>query len=534
MSQQCRRVELYDTTLRDGMQAEGVSLSLQDKLLIAGRLDEMGVDYIEGGYPLSNPKDAGFFKEISKQRLRHAKLAAFGMTRRRAVSAEQDEGMRALLAAGTPVITIVGKSWDLHVREVLRASEDENLAMIADSVRLCASAGREVIFDAEHFFDGYAANAEYTLKTLLAAQEAGASCLVLCDTNGGSLPERIAEYIEAVREKVSVPLGIHTHNDSGLAVANSLAAVGHGISHVQGTINGLGERCGNVDLTVVAANLVLKMGCEVLSEDALGRLTELSRYVYELMNIAPPSNQPYVGSSAFAHKGGMHVSAVQRTAASYEHVDPVLVGNERRVLVSELAGASNIAVKIGKKFGIEGDRELLRKLLERVQDLENEGYVFEAAEARFELLCRRELGRYRKFWDLDHWRAVILNIEGQVQTSEAIVKLRINSQVEHQVAEGDGPVDALSKALWRALRPHYPAVDQVRLVDYKVRVVNPKAATEAKVRVTIEFLDEQTHQIFGTVGVSENIIDASWLALVDGVEYKLLSDLDRQEEAAKG
>jgi len=528
MSEAGKRVQLYDTTLRDGTQGEGVSLSLQDKLLIAARLDEMGVDYIEGGYPLSNRKDEEFFQEIRSQRLTHARVAAFGMTRRRGIKAEDDTGMKALLRAETPVITIVGKTWDLHVSEVLGVTEQENLAMIGESVGLCASAGREVIYDAEHFFDGYKANPDYALKTLLAAQRAGAARLVLCDTNGGSLPEQVADMIDAIRPHLSVPLGIHVHDDGGLAVANSLMAVQHGALHVQGTINGIGERCGNVDLTTVAANLALKMGYDVLIDGALARLTELSRYVYEVANLIPPSNQPYVGTGSFAHKGGMHVHAVRKVVQSYEHVDPSAVGNRRRVLVSELSGASNIAETIGRKFGIENDRKMLRKLLERVQDLENEGYAFEAAEASFELICRRELGRHKRFWDLDHWRAVILNLQGQIQTSEAIVKLRVNSHPELQVAEGDGPVDSLAKALWKALRPHYPAVDSVRLLDYKVRVVNPKAATEAKVRVMIEFIDEQTHELFGTVGVSENIIDASWQALVDGVEYKLLSDLDRQ------
>ncbi len=533
MTSQRQHIELYDTTLRDGMQGEGVALSLRDKFRIATMLDELGVDYIEGGYPLSNPKDAGFFEEMKRQPLSHARLAAFGMTRKKGQRAETDEGLASLLAADTPVVAIVGKGWDLHVRDVLGVTDDENLAMIRESVAHCVAAGREVIYDAEHFFDGYAANPEYARRTVLAAQEAGAACVVLCDTNGGSLPEQIVECIEAVRPDVSVRLGIHPHNDGGLAVANTISAVKHGAVHVHGTINGIGERCGNVDLTTVAANLSVKLGYDVLVPGALARLTEVSRFVYEIANLVPRENQPYVGSGAFAHKGGMHVHAVRRVAASYEHVDPDTVGNRRRVLISELSGASNVAAKIGKKFGIEHDRPLLRRVLKRVQDLENEGYTFEAAEASFELLCRKEMGTYHRFWDLDHYRAVILNVEGQVQTTEAIVKLHVDGTPEHQVAEGDGPVDALANALLRALRQHYPEVDRTRLVDYKVRVTNPRAATAARVRVTIEFRDDQTHEVYGTVGVSENIIEASWDALVDGIEYKLLQ-VEEARDAAEG
>jgi len=527
MSQANARVELYDTTLRDGTQGMNVSLSLQDKLLIASKLDELGVDYIEGGYPLSNPKDQAFFREIRNMTLQNARVAAFGMTRRRGTPVEQDEGMKALLQADTPTVTIVGKTWDLHVTEVLRVSLEENLAMIRDSVSFCKSAGREVIYDAEHFFDGYAANPDYALRTLLVAQEAGADCIVLCDTNGGSLPERIAEFLEAIKPHLSVRLGIHCHNDAGLAVANSLAAVRHGCSQVQGTINGIGERCGNADLTTVAANLALKMGYEVLRPGCLKKLTEVSRYVYEVANLIPKENQPYVGAGAFAHKGGMHVHAVRRVTRSYEHVPPESVGNTRQILVSELSGASNIAEKIGRKFNIEGDKALQRRLLQKVQDLENEGYMFEAAEASFELLCRKELGLYHPFWRLHHYNAMILNAAGNIQNTEAVVKLEVNGEVQHVAAEGNGPVDALSNALWKALRSRYPQVDQIKLRDYKVRVVNPRAGTAAKVRVNIEFFDEQARQWFGTVGVSENIIEASWQALVDAVEYKLLNEEDR-------
>jgi len=534
MSDAGERIELYDTTLRDGTQAMAVSLSMQDKILIAQKLDELGVDYIEGGYPLSNPKDAAFFEQIRNQRLKNARIAAFGMTRRKGIRPEDDPGMQALLDSQAPVITIVGKSWDLHVREVLGVDEAENLAMIAESVRFCCADGREVIYDAEHFFDGWRADAEFALRTVEAAQEAGAKLVVLCDTNGGSLPEQIAEAVEAARRRLSVQIGIHTHNDAGLAVANSLAAVRHGAVHVQGTINGIGERCGNADLTTVAANLALKLGKQVLVPGGLRKLTETSRYVYEIANLLPRENQPYVGSGSFAHKGGMHVHAVRRTLQSYEHIDPATVGNTRRILLSELAGASNVAEKIGKKLEIESDKQLQRKLLNRLQDLENAGYMFESAEASFELICRKELGRYHPFWQLDHYRAVILNQAGQIQTTEAIVKLRIDHQTRLEVAEGDGPVDALAGALWKALRRSYPAVDRIRLVDYKVRVIDVGAGTAAKVRVVIEFQDDETHELFGTVGVSENIIDASWSALVDGIEYKLLQEEDKHRPGGAG
>ncbi|HOQ84236.1 MAG TPA: citramalate synthase, partial [Phycisphaerae bacterium] len=420
-------------------------------------------------------------------------------------------------------------TWDLHVREVLGITEKENLAMIADSVRYCVEHGREVIYDAEHFFDGYAANPEFALQTLLAAERAGASCLCLCDTNGGSLPDRVAEFIDAIRPHVKVKLAIHCHNDAGVAVANSLTAVQHGVVQVQGTINGIGERCGNVDLTTVAANLALKLDKDVLVPGGLKRLTELSRYVYEIVNQVPVDNQPYVGNSAFAHKGGMHVHAVRRVTRSYEHVDPEAVGNSRRVLISELSGASGVAEKMGKKLNVDSDKSIQRRLLKRLQDAENQGYVFESAEASFELLCRKELGRYRPFWELEHWRAVALRNGATEPDTEVIVKLRVNGKLEHHVSGGHGPVDAMATALIRALRDHYPAVEHVRLIDYKVRVINPRAATAARVRVTIEFRDNETHEIFSTVGVSENIIEASWIALVDGIEYKLIN----QEDAAR-
>jgi 2-isopropylmalate synthase len=525
-----QRIELYDTTLRDGTQSFNVSLSLHDKLLIAARLDSLGLDYIEGGYPLSNVRDAAFFKEIRRLKTGHARIVAFGMTRRKGTRPQRDEGLKALLDARTEVVTIVGKSWDLHVKEVLRASEQENLDMIAESIAYCVRHGREVIYDAEHFFDGHAANAEYALKTLLVAQQAGAGCLVLCDTNGGSLPEQVASAIDQIRPRLTAKIGIHTHNDAGLAVANTLAAIQHGAIHAQGTINGIGERCGNVDLTTVAANLATKMNRDVLVPGGLQRLTEVSRYVYEVVNLVPADNQPYVGASAFAHKGGMHVHAIRRVAHSYEHIKPELVGNSRRVLISELSGASGVAEKIGRKLDVAHDKALQRRLLKRMQEREDEGYVYESAEASFELLCRKELGLYHPFWDLEHWRAVALRSAGRDEPdTEVILKLKINGTTEHHVSGGHGPVDAMANALIRALKPHYPSVEQVRLIDYKVRVINARAATAARVRVTIEFRDELTHEIYGTVGISENIIEASWTALVDGIEYSLIA----REELAK-
>ncbi len=520
------RIEIYDTTLRDGAQAEGVSFSLEDKLLIAERLDALGVDYIEGGYPLSNPKDVAFFGEVRARNIRRAKIVAFGMTRRRGVTADQDVGMRALVDSGASVCTIVGKTWDLHVREVLRVEPDENLAMIADSVAFCVAAGREVIYDAEHFFDGYRAHRDYALQTLRAAADAGASRLALCDTNGGSLPEVIGEVLDDLTaEMPDAAFAIHTHNDSGLAVAAALAAVRHGAVQVQGTINGLGERTGNADLTSVIANLRLKYGYDCLDDDSLGHLTEASRYVYEMANLNLRDHQPFVGRSAFAHKGGMHVHAVQRNASTYEHIDPAAVGNTRRILVSELSGASNIAAKADAKFNLDSDAAARKKILERVVEMEAEGYQFESADASFELLVRKTLGGKwygEPPWVLDHFRCNILSGEGEPATTEGVVRLTVAGCDEYTVAGGDGPVNALDAALRKALRPHYPCVDSVHLDDYKVRVVNAVAESAAKVRVAIRFHDER--HTFGAVGVSTNIIEASWLALSDAFEYTLLQE----------
>ncbi|MGD0540214.1 MAG: citramalate synthase [Tepidisphaeraceae bacterium] len=526
-----RRIEIYDTTLRDGTQGEGFNLSLQDKLLIAQKLDFLGVDYIEGGFPLSNPKDAAFFREIASVKLKTAKISAFGMTRRRGMKAEDDPGMRALLEAQTPVVTIVGKTSQFHVEKVLAVTLEENLAMIAETIRLLASAGRKVVYDAEHFFDAYRQNAEYALRTLHSAEEAGATVLALCDTNGGSLPEFVAQSVAAVKAKTSALLGIHTHNDAALAVANAHAAVAAGADHVQGTINGVGERCGNMDLIPLIANLQLKYHLDCLSDGSLRHLTEVSRYVYEIANLNAATGQAYVGTSAFAHKGGMHVHAVQKDSATYEHVSPETVGNTRRVLISELSGASNISAKIGQKFDIERDKALQRRLLEKVQVMEHAGFQFEAAEASFELLVRKEIGRYKKFFDLDHYRVTINKHDGDDPVSEATVKLRVDGTMEHRVAEGDGPVNALDSALRKSLTGHYPQIGTVHLTDYKVRVINSHDETAAQVRVTVECRRDRvdgSKETLGTIGVSSNIIDASWQALVDAYECHLIHCQEEQ------
>jgi 2-isopropylmalate synthase len=515
-------IHVYDTTLRDGSQGEGVNFSLQDKLLITRKLDELGVDFIEGGYPLSNPKDAEYFVEVRKLPLRHAKVAAFGMTRKKNARAEDDPCLKALLAADTPVVTLVGKTWDMHVREVLGTTLEENLRMIADSVALCKAAGREVFYDAEHFFDGMLHNPEYALQTLRAAQDAGASVVILCDTNGGTLPEEIAERTERVRRALRVEVGIHCHNDCDVAVANTLAAVARGATQVQGTINGIGERCGNVDLVSVVANLVLKRGHEVLLPGSLPRLTELSRYIYEIANMNFRPGQPFVGASAFAHKGGMHAHGVARNTASYEHIDPAKVGNQRRILVSELSGQASILSKT-QKYGVAQDRELLVKILNRVQDLEHEGYEFEAADASFDLLVRKLAGKYRpKFERLAYRVNIETGADGQPVT-EATVKVRVGDEVMHTVSEGDGPVNALDGALRKALASFFANLGKLHLVDYKVRVVNARAESAARVRVVIEWR-HNGDDVFGTVGVSENVVEASWLALQDAFEYKWLQE----------
>lgn len=517
-----RSIQIYDTTLRDGTQGEGVSLSLQDKLQITRRLAEIGMDYIEGGYPLSNEKDAEYFRLAQDLKLQTAKVVAFGMTRRRGMTAAEDPGMQALIKAGSPACTVVGKTWDFHVLEVLRVTLDENLDMIRDSVQFLKGCGREVIYDAEHFFDGWKANPAYASMTIQAAAEAGAGLVVLCDTNGGTLPEQISESTRTARqtlEKFGVEVGIHCHNDCDLAVANSLAAIDAGAVQVQGTINGVGERCGNADLISVVSNLALKkQGYRVLGGRTLEHLTELSRYVYDTANLNRRNSQPFVGQSAFAHKGGMHVHAIARATSSYEHMDPSLVGNERRILISELSGRSNI-IAMTSKHKIDQNRDTMDKILGQVVVLENQGYQFEAAEASFDLLVRRCTGMFRPHFERVKYHVEVdAGADGSVVT-EATVKVRVQDELRHEVGEGDGPVNALDAALRKALNGAFPGLRDMRLVDFKVRVVNSEAGTAARIRVTIESADQQ--DLWGTIGVSENIIEASWLALVDAIEYKL-------------
>lgn len=523
-----RQIELYDTTLRDGAQCEGVNFSVMDKLLIAQRLDAFGMDYIEGGWPGSNPKDIEFFERIRDVPFQHARLAAFGSTRHARNSADADPNLCRLIEADTPVVAIVGKSWLLHVKEALRVSASTNLEMIHDSVAFCVRQGRMVIYDAEHFFDGYKDDAAYALDALSAAAEAGAARLVLCDTNGGTLPSRVQEVVSAVRAALpQAALGFHGHNDAACGVAASLAAVTAGAVHVHGTINGIGERCGNADLTGIIPSLALKMGCTVSTD--LAQLTEVSRYVDEMRNALPHKHQPYVGLSAFAHKGGIHVSAVQRNERTYEHIQPEAVGNRRRILVSEQSGQSNVMVK-ARELGIalEKDSDAARRVLEEVKRREHAGYEYEAADASFELLVRRALGLYTPSFEVLGFRVTDEGQAGKV-VSEATVKVRVQGVEEHTAADGDGPVNALDSALRKALRPFYPVLERITLVDYKVRVLTGSnlAGTAAKVRVLVESSDGKN--LWGTVGVSTNIIEASYEALLDSIEYKLMHDKTAQE-----
>jgi 2-isopropylmalate synthase len=513
------KVILYDTTLRDGMQGEGISFSLEDKLLVAKWLDGLGVHYIEGGYAASNPKEMQFFQEVVKLELTNSRLAAFGSTRRAGCSAADDLSLNAILACRVPAATIVGKTWDLHVREVLGCSLDENLTLCCDSVRYLKHKGLETLFDAEHFFDGYKENPEYAMKVLAAAAEGGADALVLCDTNGGSLPEQVFDITREVCRVFGAGLvGIHAHNDGDCATANSLAAVRAGARHVQGTINGMGERCGNANLCAVIPGLALKMGLEVLPPEKMRLLTETSRFIFEIGNLAPIPNLPYVGGSAFAHKAGLHVNALRKSKRTYEHIDPALVGNERRFLISELSGKSNILAEL-EKAKLAQDARLARKILTRVQDLENEGYQFEAANASFDLLVKKVMGTFKPSFELIKYHVDVEKRRNGDIVTEATVKVKVGDGIVHVVGEGDGPVNALDAALRKSLETFYPALREMHLIDYKVRVVNAREGTAARVRVMIESRDKQS--LWGTVGVSENIIEASWQALVDSVEYKL-------------
>jgi 2-isopropylmalate synthase len=540
-------VILYDTTLRDGTQGEGVSLSCDDKLRIARRLDEFGMHYIEGGWPGSNPKDIEFFQRAQKElSLKRAKIAAFGSTCRADVDPGEDGQVQLLIEANTPVVTIFGKTWDLHVTEVLRTTLDENLRMIRETVRYLKQCGKEVVYDAEHFFDGYRANPEYALATLKAAIIGGADSVVLCDTNGGALPWQVGEAVDAVRAELlgiapgetvnadrhsplaaRLVVGIHTHNDSETGVANALAAVRHGCSQVQGTINGYGERCGNANLISVIPDLQLKMGYDCVPAENLRQLAELSRYVSELANLNPDTHQPFVGQSAFAHKGGMHVNAVEKYAMSYQHIEPTLVGNETRVLVSELSGKDNIAVK-RREFGLNGlTREQERTVLQQIKDLENAGFAFESAEASVDLMLRRVRPDYTPLFELIDYTANVEHRRGRGMFSEATVKVKVGDRILHEVADGNGPVNALNKALRKAIGQDYPRLGDVHLTDYKVRILDSASGTAAVTRVLIDFSDGERK--WSTVGASTNIIEASWIALFDSVEYFLLTERERQQ-----
>jgi 2-isopropylmalate synthase len=525
-----QRIAIYDTTLRDGSQSEDVAFTLEDKLRLAAELDAGGVSYIEGGWPGSNPRDEEFFAAVRKLKLTQAKVAAFGSTRRANMAAAEDLNLRQLLKAETPVVTVVGKAWDLHVRDDLKISRQANLDVIADSIAYLKQRVDEVVFDAEHFFDGFQADSAYALQCLQAAAEAGADVVVLCDTRGGSMPHEIRAAVEAVKGAGAKAIGIHCHNDCELAVANSLAAVAAGATQVQGTVNGFGERCGNANLCSVIPNLQLKLGYDCVNEQQLKRLPVLSRIVYELANIEPFKRQPYVGVSAFAHKGGLHVAAVQKNSETYEHIDPAVVGNVQRVLVSDLSGRSNVVYK-AKQFGIDVDSAdpAVRAIVDEVKRLESAGFQYEGAEASFELLMRKALhGEVRHFTLLGFRVIDTKRHEAGETLSEATVMIEApDGSVEHTVAQGQGPLNALDRALRKALMPFYPQLESLELLDYKVRVLGGGSGTGSTVRVLIESGDADSK--WGTVGVSSNVIEASWQALVDSVEYKLYKD----DKAAK-
>ena len=515
-----KKIFFYDTTLRDGSQAEGISLSSHDKVLIAKRLDQFGMHYIEGGWPGSNPKDMEFFLAVKKAGLRNSKIAAFGSTRRAHTKVRDDTQIQALLDAGTKVVTVFGKSWNMHVTEVFKTSLKENLLMIYETVAFLKDRKIEVIYDAEHFFDGFKANPEYALKSLQQAAKAGADNLTLCDTNGGTLPHEVRHAILRVRRSVKTPLGIHCHNDAELSVANTVQAVGEGCVLVQGTINGFGERCGNANLVSVIPDLQLKMGIKCFPAKKLAELTALSHYVAEVCNLPLVNNQPFTGRSAFAHKGGVHINAMVKNANTYEHVKPETVGNHRRYLVSELGGKTNIMIKAQElEMKFQKDSPEAKKILSEIQRMEYEGYQFEAAEASFELLVQRVLGKFKPFFTVNDISVRTDSIGSSQPRSVADVSVIANG-VEHvESAEGDGPVNALDSALRKALGRSFPSITEIHLTDYKVRVVNSEAGTAAKVRVFIEFQDK--NKTWTTVGVHENIIEASWRALVEAIEYKL-------------
>lgn len=511
-------VFLYDTTLRDGSQREGISYSLEDKIRIAERLDRFGVHYIEGGWPGSNPKDARFFERAAKMTWQNAKIAAFGSTTRKDTPPEEDANIQALLDAQTPVVTLVGKSWDLHVFHVLETTLEENLRMIGSSVAYMKAQGKEVIYDAEHFFDGYKADPNYALETLRAAEQNGADVIVLCDTNGGCLPWEIEQIVSEVKTQIRTPLGIHCHNDSGCGVANTLAAVKAGAVHVQGTINGYGERVGNADLCAVTASLQLKMGKRCVSDEQLARLTELSTFVSEVANLPHDRHQPYVGASAFTHKGGIHVAAMLKHEESYQHIDPKLVGNQRRSVVSELSGRGNLVEK-AQELGVSLTPEQARRILNEIKELEAKGFTFEGAEGSVNVMLKRAQPDYQPPFELIDFTVVVEHRQGRGMLAEATVKVRVGDRILHTAAEGNGPVNALDAALRKALEDVYPTIRSVRLDDYKVRIVDSENGTASAVRVLID--TKNGTRRWSTVGASTNIIEASWRAIADSFEYAL-------------
>ncbi|WP_340022654.1 citramalate synthase [Paenibacillus sp. FSL K6-1096] len=525
-----KSISIFDTTLRDGTQGEGISLSADDKLKIARKLDDLGVHYIEGGNPGSNNKDIEFFSRVQELHL-NAKITAFGSTRRKNTVTEHDEGLQRLIAAGVPAATLVGKSWDFHVHTALQTTLEENLAMIGDSIAFLKRKGLEVIFDAEHFFDGFKNNPDYAAAVLTRAREAGADWLVMCDTNGGTLPQEIHDIVSAVG--VALPgaaLGIHTHNDCELAVANTLSAIGAGARQVQGTINGYGERCGNANLCSIIPTLQLKMGYHCIPGDSLPQLTNTARYISEVANVNMPVNQPYVGAAAFAHKGGIHVSAILRDSRTYEHIVPELVGNKQRVLVSELAGQSNVLSK-AQEMGLNLDpsSEQARKVIDKIKDLEHQGYQFEGADASLELLLREATGEMNELFTFESFKMLVEKTAGRSVVSEAFVKLKVGGQSLYTAAEGNGPVNALDNALRKALQTYFPQLKDMHLSDYKVRVLDEQDQTAAKVRVLIESKDYG--DTWNTVGVSSNVIEASWEALVDSMRYALLGQISLDQES---
>ena len=526
-----RYIEIFDSTLRDGAQGQGISFSLEDKLKIVKALDEVGIDYIEAGNPGSNPKDMEFFKVVKDIKLKNSRLVAFGATRKPDIKVEDDVNIKSLIEANTDVVSIFGKSSAFQVTDILKTSLSENLKMIEETIKYLKKINKEVIFDAEHFFDGYKENSEYAMSTLRVAKEAGAKTLVLCDTNGGTLPSEIKEITFEVEKKFGNMIGIHCHNDIGMAVANSIISIESGVSHIQGTFIGVGERCGNTNLSTVIPTIALKMDFNIKSKNYLKELTAKARYISEISNIQLEDSAPYIGKSAFAHKGGMHIDAICKATQSYEHIKPEVVGNKRRFLLSEVSGKSTVLQEIHKIFpSVKKDGEEVKKVTKRLKELEYEGYQFEGAEGTVELLIRKTIGKYKPFFKLNHFKTMGENPWNNGEfSSSALINITVDGKTEMTAAEGDGPVNALDKALRKALEVFYPELKEVKLVDYKVRVLDSESTTGAKVRVLIESTDG--NESWSTVGVSKDVIQASWIALVDSIEYKLIKDIERKAKA---